>query len=115
MFGSVIVLAASSVALGTHLELGRFYLERHDPGHAVAELEAALKERPASAAVHYNLGAALRLWGDLKGAEHELSEALRIQPSFPEAHFVLGLVYGDRPGAQKLGLEEFEAAVAQNP
>jgi tetratricopeptide (TPR) repeat protein len=112
---ALVLLAAQLSALDQHIRLGQYYLERKDAGRAVTEFEAAVNLKPDSAAARYNLGVALRLWGDPQGAEKTLREALRIQPRFPEAHFVLGLALGDRVGSESSGLGEFEAAVAQNP
>ena len=98
-----------------HLRLGRYFLENDATGRAVSEFEAAVRLAPERAEAHYNLGDALRLWGDAPGAEKALSKALEIQPRFPEAHFVLGLLFGDRVGSEHLGLSEFEAAIAQKP
>jgi tetratricopeptide (TPR) repeat protein len=102
-------------AFDRHMRLGQYYLDGKDSGRAASEFEAATRLDLRSAAARYSLGVALRLWGDPQGAERALREALRLQPRFPEAHFVLGLVLGDRVGSESLGLAEFEAAVAQNP
>src|SRR5882724_5022724 len=107
--------AAQLVSFDEHLRLGQYYLEHKRAGRAATEFEVAARLQPDSAAAYYNLGAALRLWGDPQGAEKALHEALRLQPRFPEAHFVLGLVLGDRVGYESMGLAEFEAAVAQDP
>ncbi|MDA1313808.1 MAG: tetratricopeptide repeat protein [Acidobacteria bacterium] len=96
-----------------HLRLGQYFLENNAAGRAVSEFEAAAGLAPERADAHYNLGNALRLWGDASGAEKRLREALDIQPHFPEAHFVLGLLLGNRVGSEHLGLSEFEAAIAQ--
>src|SRR5687767_860213 len=98
-----------------HIDLGQYFLERKAHGRAVSEFEAAVRLSPQRAEVHYNLGVALRLWGDRSGSERELRRALELQPRFPEAHFVLGLLLGDRPGSEHLGLADFQAAVAQKP
>lgn len=98
-----------------HLRLGRYFLENDVTGRAVSEFEAAVRLAPERAEAHYNLGNALRLWGDAPGAEKALRKALEIQPRFPETHFVLGLLFGDRVGSEHLGLSEFEAAIAQKP
>ena len=98
-----------------HLRLGRYFLENDAAGRAVSEFETAIRLAPERAEAHYNLGNALRLWGDSSGAEKALRKALEIQPRFPEAHFVLGLLLGDRVGSEHLGLSEFEAAIAQKP
>src|SRR5437667_3233261 len=114
----VFVLLLFGVQAGTfddHMGLGQYYLDRNDCGRAVSEFEAAAQMKPDSEIAQYNLGVALRLWGDPEGAEKALREALRLRPHFPQAHFVLGLVRGDRVGSENLGLEEFAAAIAQNP
>src|SRR5262249_28172835 len=112
---ALLFFAAQLTALDQHMRLGQYHLQRADAGRAATEFETAAKLKPDSAPAHYNLGVALRLWGDPQGAEKALREALRIQPRFPEAHFVLGLVLGDRVGSESRGLAEFEMAVAQNP
>src|SRR5438552_7736752 len=98
-----------------HMRLGQSYLDRGDAGRALSEFESSVQLKPRVAEAQYRLGVALRLWGDLQGAEAALKEALRLQPHFPEAHFVLGLVLGDHVGGERLGLAEFQAAIAQNP
>src|ERR1700730_3241595 len=112
---ALFLFAAQLVNFAEHLRLGQSYLEHKQPGRAATEFEVAVGLQPDSAAAYYNLGAALRLWGDPQGSEKALREALRLQPQFPEAHFVLGLVLGDRVGYESKGLAEFEAAAAQNP
>jgi len=110
-----LLFAMQLTALEQHMRLGQYYLTREEAGRATSEFEAAVNIKPDSAAAQYNLGVALRLWGDPEGAEKAEREALRLQPQFPEAHFVLGLVLGDRVGSEGKGLAEFEAAVAQKP
>jgi tetratricopeptide (TPR) repeat protein len=98
-----------------NMRVGEYYVSHDQPGQAISEFEAALKAQPQNPQVLYNLGVALRLWGDQVGAEAALRSALRFQPNFPEAHLALGLVLGDSPGNEQLGLTEFELAAAQNP
>jgi tetratricopeptide (TPR) repeat protein len=112
---ALLFFAAQLANFADHLGLGQYYLEHRQAGRAANEFEAAAALQPNSTAAYYHLGAALRLWGDPAGAERALHEALRLQPRFPEAHFELGLVLGDRVGSEDLGLAEFETAVAQNP
>ena len=98
-----------------HLRLGQYFLDNNAVGRAVSEFEAAVRLAPGRAEAHYNLGNSLRLWGDSVGAERALRTALSIQPYFPEAHFVLGLLFGDQVGSEHLGLPEFQAAIKQKP
>jgi len=97
------------------MRVGEYYLSHDEPGKAISEFEAALKAQPENPQVLYNLGVALRLWGDSDGAEAALRSALRFRPNFPEAHLALGLVLAARPGSYQDGLREFELAAAQNP
>lgn len=110
-----LVRATSESSTDGHIRLGQYFLERKAPGRAVSEFEAAVRMAPERSETHYNLGVALRLWGDLQGAEAALRKALELQPRFPEAHFVLGLVLADRVGEEPAGKAEFEAAIAQRP
>ena len=104
---TLVVLAIAALSLAQepastfegHLSLGQYFLENNAAGRAVSEFEAAVRLAPERAEAHYNLGNALRLWGDAKGAEEALGRALEIQPRFPEAHFVLGLLFGDQVGS----------------
>ncbi|HUQ92772.1 MAG TPA: tetratricopeptide repeat protein [Bryobacteraceae bacterium] len=94
---------------------GQQWIEKKRYGEAVNEFEAALLLQPSNADAYYNLGNALRLWGDLTGAEQALLKALALQPHFPRAHFAFGLVLGDRVGDERQGLAEFQKAAAQEP
>ena len=105
----------SAPTLEGHLSLGQYFLNNNAVGRAVSEFEAAVRLAPDRAEAQYNLGNALRLWGDAVGAEKALRTALSIQPQFPEAHFVLGLLFGDQVGSEHLGLPEFQAAIKQKP
>ena len=109
------VSRAQVASFEEHMKLGAYHLEHNAPGRAANEFEQAAHIDPNSPETLYNLGAALRLWGDLNGATDALSRALRLKPHFPEAHFVLGLVLGDRVGGERRGLAEFEAAAAEDP
>jgi tetratricopeptide (TPR) repeat protein len=128
MLGSIGLLMAACVLLSAapgetpnfdaydgHMRMGQAYLQSKESGKAVSEFESAVRLRPGSAAAQYNLGAALRLWGDPAGAEAALREALKLQPGMAEAHFVLGLVLGDYVGSESRGLQEFQAALSLNP
>jgi len=109
------VPAQPETAVEERIRLGQYFLGHNAAGRAVSEFESAVRMSPIHPVAHYNLGVALRLWGDLKGSEAALRKALKLQPRFPDAHFELGLVLGDRIGSEHEGKEEFEAAVEQNP
>ncbi|HEX5410672.1 MAG TPA: tetratricopeptide repeat protein [Terriglobia bacterium] len=57
-----------------HLELGKLYASRNDFENAIAQLQAAVRIDPKSAASHYQLGQAYRKTGKLKLAQQELAE-----------------------------------------
>ena len=119
---SIVVSVAAAIAQSTalpayetRLRAGERLLQQGRYGAAVTEFEAALLLAPQSATAYYNLGNALRLWGDFKGAENALKRAVSIQPGFPPAHFALGLIYGDRVGQEHEGLAAFRKAVELDP
>ncbi|MGA2591721.1 MAG: VWA domain-containing protein [Bryobacteraceae bacterium] len=71
-------------------------------GEAIAALREALRLNPDMPAAHYNLANALRLIGDLAGAEGELRAAMKSVPDSGPVHNFLGLVLfkrGDTAGA----------------
>jgi tetratricopeptide (TPR) repeat protein len=76
------------------VNLGRAFLEM--PGRldeAIAQFEAALRQRPNSAAVHLDLAVALlQVPGRSGEAVPHLEEALRLQPSLERARRLLDLV-----------------------
>ncbi len=78
-----------------HLRAGQYFLEKKQYGRAVSEFESAVGLEPGHAESHYDLGNALRLWGDTDGAGQALRRAIGLRPDFPEAHFAFGLVLGD--------------------
>jgi predicted Zn-dependent protease len=60
---------------------------------AIAQFEAALRQRPNSAAVHLDLAVALlQVPGRSGEAVPHLEEALRLQPSLGQARRLLDLV-----------------------
>jgi Flp pilus assembly protein TadD len=75
---AVALFAAQLAALDQHMRLGQYYLDRTEPGRAATEFEAATLLKSDSAAAYYNLGVALRLWGDPPDAERSLRKALQL-------------------------------------
>jgi len=64
---------------------GQIQLQQNNPGAAVESLQAALKNDPNSAVAHYHLGKAYAQQRDLRHAESEWREAVRIKPDMTEA------------------------------
>ena len=77
----------------THLALGRFYLERGEPGRATEHLRAALETDPSLRTAYPLLGRAYRQSGDLQPAVAVLKKALDTDPADQESRYVLGQVF----------------------
>ncbi|MBX3468278.1 MAG: tetratricopeptide repeat protein [Planctomycetes bacterium] len=94
-----------------HARLGR-RLRRGDYAGGRADVEAALKESPGDARLHYNLASLCRRLGDGDGALAAAARALELDPSMLHVHLTRGLVLLDRdqlPAA----LDEFGRSVAK--
>lgn len=123
MVAALASLAAATATLAqqpqnpfeAHFRLGQYFLARGDTGRAVSEFEDAVRLAPENADAQYNFAVASRQWGDVDVAERALRKAIELRREFPEAHFVLGLLLGDRVGFEHLGLSEFQTAIAQRP
>jgi tetratricopeptide (TPR) repeat protein len=77
---------------GSHLALGRLYLDRNDPERALLELRAAQKVDPGAEGVHAKLGIAYRAVGDLQAAIAVLRQGIERNPSDQETRYVLGQI-----------------------
>jgi protein O-mannosyl-transferase len=71
--------------VSTHRARGVALAQAGDLEQARHHFEAAMRYRPDDAAIRYNLGTALLALGRNDEAVIQLEEALRIQPSFPQA------------------------------
>ena len=79
-------------------------LDRQAVGEAVAELQDATRLRPEFALGQYNLGVALFMSGKPTEAVAPVQEAIRLNPSDPDAHGFLAVVLrelGDEAGARQ--------------
>jgi tetratricopeptide (TPR) repeat protein len=76
-----------------HLIRGRSALEAKRYGEAADEFRKAVAARPESVAGRVNLGAALNVLGDQRGAIEQFEEALRIAPENTNAHYNLGVLF----------------------
>ena len=77
----------------THLALGRFYLERGEPGRATEHLRAALETDPSLRAAYPLLGRAYQQSGDLQSAVTVLKEALDTDSADQESRYELGRAF----------------------
>jgi Flp pilus assembly protein TadD len=94
--------------------LGIACSEAGDDACAVAQLEEALRLRPAFPEAHNNLAASLLRLGRPAEALPHVSEALRLMPGFPEAHVNMGLYLASSGRAEK-AIAEFEEALRLDP
>src|SRR6266700_5987416 len=69
----------------SHLALAQSYTERQDFNSAIDSARRAVQLASKNPECHYDLGEALRLKGDLRGAASEFAVALAIEPRYPHA------------------------------
>jgi tetratricopeptide (TPR) repeat protein len=81
---------------------------------AEATLRRALREQPAYAEAHYNLGKVLEKKGDLRGARRAYERAVALDPCYPGARGNYALVL-QRLGELDLAQSVLEASVADDP
>lgn len=96
-----------------HFTLGGIYADRGDEARAIEQLELAVGIDPVPQAL-YLLGSVLYETGKATAAIRRLREAVRRDPSFEEAHHLLGLAYLQRRWNRK-ALEAFRQAQRLNP
>lgn len=77
--------------------------------------EVALKIDPQDAYSHYYMGVTYQNKGDVYRALHHYTEALKIQPEFPEVYTNLGAICFNEEGDIKGAIENIETALQQNP
>ncbi len=88
-------------------------LKAGDAPAARGHLEEALRVNP-SAEVHFNLGVALGMLGDDRGAAGHYRQAVSLDPGKAEAHYNLGLIVARQGGARE-ALGHFEEAIRSDP
>jgi tetratricopeptide (TPR) repeat protein len=72
-------------------ELGTQYLKQNQPQKAAEVLNTAATEKPGDFTISLNYGTALLNLKDLRGAETQLRQALKINDASPVAHMYLGI------------------------
>jgi tetratricopeptide (TPR) repeat protein len=98
-----------------HFILGKSYLNRHEEGAAVPELNRAIASNPNLPFVHFTLGVAhARLGDDDDLAEQEFRKDIAIEPDLADNYAQLGFLY---TRAQKFSDSEqaFAEAVHRDP
>lgn len=81
---------------------------------AAALFREGLAVAPRDATLHQNLGTALYLAGDARGAEAEFEAAASLLPGYARALFSLGIIMEER-GRDQEAIERFSGAVASDP
>jgi len=112
--GYLATLAADPVHVDALHLLG---VLRHQQGqHAAAAdlVRRAVDLRPHDAALHLNLGNALKALGQLEGAIERFRNALSLAPTFPMAHYNLGNAYA-AAGRHEDAVDAFRKSVELQP
>ncbi|HTO06048.1 MAG TPA: tetratricopeptide repeat protein [Myxococcota bacterium] len=76
-----------------HRDLATTKLSQNEPEAAIGEYRKALTLNPKDADTHFGLAEAYRRKGMLAETEHELREALRLDPAHQEARLALGVTH----------------------
>ena len=76
----------------SHFNLGSYYLDRNEPGSALASFEIAITLRPDVVMPYVNAAIAQARLGQNSAAEQSLRRALEIEPASAPANFNLGLL-----------------------
>jgi tetratricopeptide (TPR) repeat protein len=82
---------------------------------AAANFRKAIALQPDRSSLHHQLGTALAMTGDPRGAFAEFQEAVRLDPASAKAHFSLGVLLAPNPAAQSQAIAELAAAVHADP
>jgi tetratricopeptide (TPR) repeat protein len=90
-FRKVSLLSPNSARL--HQMMAKYYADKHETSHAVAEYEAAIKLSPELPDLYLGLGTVYWEAGDWDQAEAPLRRALDLSPSMLNASYELGDVY----------------------
>jgi tetratricopeptide (TPR) repeat protein len=81
---------------------------------AVTNLRKAIELAPNNAFTHLNLGTALYLTGDGRGALEQFEIAIRLSPDLAKAHYAIGVLM-EASGRDREAIERFSAAVSAEP
>ncbi len=73
-----------------------------------------MRREPNFAEAHNNLGLVLLQAGDLRKAQAEFSEAVRLKPGYAEAHYNLAIAL-KQDGKEEAASAEFEKAFQISP
>lgn len=111
LYRRTLTLRASFAA--AHVGLARVLLDLNDSNGALAEIEAARRDRPAYPEASAVEGRIYRDTGQTDDAIGSFNRAIRESRGFqPEAHVGIGRVYEDK-GQYELAAREFQIAITQ--
>lgn len=97
-----------------HLVRGRLALEARRYTEAVIEFRKAISSKPDSVTAHANLGAALSLMRDLRGARQQFEEVLRIAPQNSNAHYNLAVLFAN-DNMHEEAIAHLQSVLKSNP
>ena len=89
-------------------------LSKRDWPEAVTQLRKAIELAPNNAFSRLNLGTALFLTGDSRGALEQFEAAVRLSPQFAKAHYGIGVLM-EAEGRDDEAMKRFSAAVQYEP
>jgi len=81
---------------------------------SLTALEREVREAPASARAHFNLGSAYGNQGDLERAAREFQQALKLDPTNPLIHYAIGILHAQR-GERALARKAWQRALELDP
>jgi len=103
--------AAPVPAAQINFQQGMNYVKSRDWGPAISEFSVAIKKDPNYAVAYANRAIAYMQTGKLNKAQADLSEAVRLAPKDPFAHYNLAALYS-RQNQMDLALDELDSALA---
>jgi len=103
--------AAPVVEAQINFQQGMNYVKSRDWGPAISEFSVAIKKDPNYAVAYANRAIAYMQTGKLNKAQMDLSEAVRLAPKDPFAHYNLAALYA-RQNRLDLALDELDSALA---
>jgi tetratricopeptide (TPR) repeat protein len=112
------VLALRPQNAGAWYALGRMYGSSHQWDRAYEALKQAVKYDPNNSECWREAAQASLRCNRLKDAEQQATQAIKLKPSDPVSHFILGRVYstmGDDPMIRGRAQVCFQAASARDP
>lgn len=97
-----------------YLTRGLEAIERRDWPNAVSNLRTATELSPRDSTAHLNLGTALFISGDRRGARTAFETAIKLSPDVPKPRFTLGLL-AESELKDAEAIEQFTTAIRLDP